>query len=68
GALGVADELGARSVAFPRVSAGIYGGPREDAIRAAGATLRGTPTEVEEARLVAFGRTAYDEISAVVGA
>ena len=68
GALGVADELGARTVAFPLVSAGIYGWPRDDAIRAAVDTLRGTPTEVEEARLVAFGRTAYDEISAVVGA
>jgi O-acetyl-ADP-ribose deacetylase (regulator of RNase III) len=67
GALGVADELGARSVAFPLVSAGIYGWPRDDAIRAAVDTLLGTTTEVEEARLVAFGRAAYDEISAVVG-
>ena len=68
GALGVADEIGARTVAFPLVSAGIYGWPRDDAIRVAVDTLRGTPTEVEEARLVAFGRTAYDEISAVVEA
>jgi O-acetyl-ADP-ribose deacetylase (regulator of RNase III) len=63
-ALEVADELGARTVAFPLVSAGIYGWPREDAINAAIETLRSTPTEVEEARLVAFGRTAYDEIRA----
>lgn len=68
GALGVADELGARSVAFPLVSAGIYGWPRDDAIRAAVEALRGTTTEVEEARLVAFGWAAYDEISAVVEA
>lgn len=68
GALGVADELGARSIAFPLVSAGIYGWPRDDAIRAAVDALRGTTTEVEEARLVAFGRAAYDEISAVVEA
>ena len=68
GALGVADELGARSVAFPLDSAGIYGWPRDDAIRAAVDALRGTTTEVEEARLVAFGRAAYDEISAVVEA
>src|SRR5690606_39827494 len=33
--LEVAEELGARSVAFPLVSAGIYGWPREDAIRVA---------------------------------
>lgn len=67
GALAVADELGARTVAFPLVSAGIYGWPRDDAIRAAVETLRTTPTEVEEARIVAFGRAAYDEIAAVAG-
>src|SRR5918998_3790610 len=60
GALAVADELGARSVAFPLVSAGIYGWPREDAAAAAVETLRGTPTRVEEARIVAFDRTTYD--------
>ncbi|MFC7361092.1 O-acetyl-ADP-ribose deacetylase [Nocardioides astragali] len=68
GALAVADELGARTVAFPLVSAGVYGWPREDAMRAAVETLRTTPTAVEEARIVAFGRAAYDEIAAVVGA
>jgi O-acetyl-ADP-ribose deacetylase (regulator of RNase III) len=66
GALAVADELGARSVAFPLVSAGIYAWPRADAIRAAIDTLRATATEVEEARLVAFGRSAYDEIAAAL--
>lgn len=65
-ALRVADELGARTVAFPLVSAGIYGWPREDAIRTAVDTLRSTPTEVLEARLVAFGQRAYAEIAAVV--
>ena len=65
-ALTVADELGARTVAFPLVSAGIYGWPRQDAIAAAVETLRATPTEVEEARLVAFGRAAYDEIAAAL--
>ncbi len=65
-ALREADELGATSVAFPLVSAGIYGWPREDAIRAAVETLRSTPTSVREARIVAFGKQAYDEIAAVV--
>src|SRR5918997_2537398 len=51
-ALEVADELGARSIAFPLVSAGIYGWPRDDAVDAAVQTLRTTPTRVEEARLV----------------
>ncbi len=61
-ALEVADELGARSVAFPLVSAGIYGWPLDDAVDAAVETLRATPTEVEVARMVAFGRSTYDLI------
>ena len=65
-ALAVADELGARSVAIPLVSAGIYGWPRTDAIEAAVDTLRSTATSVEHARIVAFGGTAYDEIAAVL--
>jgi O-acetyl-ADP-ribose deacetylase (regulator of RNase III) len=61
-AVRVADELGARSVAFPLVSAGIYGWPREDAVDAALETLRSTPTSVEEARMVAFSRDVHDLI------
>ena len=61
-ALTVADELGARTIAFPLVSAGIYGWPKDDAIAAAVDTLLATPTEVEEARLVAFNRATYEEI------
>jgi O-acetyl-ADP-ribose deacetylase (regulator of RNase III) len=60
-ALAVADELGAGSVAFPLISAGVYGWPFEDAVAAAVETLRSTPTEVAEARLVAFGDAAYEE-------
>ena len=33
-ALEVADELGARTVAFPLVTAGVYGWPKDDAIAA----------------------------------
>jgi len=58
-ALAVADELGARTLAFPLVSAGIYGWPLDDAAAAAVDTLRDTPTAVEEARIVAFGDAAY---------
>lgn len=65
-ALAVADELGARSIAFPLISAGAYGWPRDDAIRAAIDTLRETPTDVEEARLVAFGASAHAEVVAAL--
>jgi O-acetyl-ADP-ribose deacetylase (regulator of RNase III) len=58
-ALAVADELGARSVAFPLVSAGVYGWPKGDAIAAAVETLRSTAGEVEEVRMVAFDRATY---------
>lgn len=52
--LAVADELGARTVAFPLVSAGAYGWPLDDAIRTALDTLRATTTSVEAATLVLF--------------
>ena len=65
-ALRVADEIGATTVAFPLISAGIYGWPRDDAIRVAVDTLLSTPTSVTEARLVAFGRSAYEEMLAAV--
>jgi O-acetyl-ADP-ribose deacetylase len=52
--LEVADELGARSVAFPAISTGVYGYPPEQAARVAVETLRDTATRVELARLVAF--------------
>jgi O-acetyl-ADP-ribose deacetylase len=61
-ALEVADELGARTVAFPLVSAGIYGWPLDDAVDAAVSTLSGAETRVEEARIVAFGRDTADAI------
>jgi O-acetyl-ADP-ribose deacetylase (regulator of RNase III) len=62
-ALAVADELGARSIAFPLISAGIYAWPLDDAAAAAVETLRHTPTQVDEARIVAFGDSAYDALT-----
>jgi len=67
-ALEVADELGAKTVAFPLISAGVYGWPRDDAVDAALETLRATPTQVEMARMVAFGKSTYDRIRARVDA
>ena len=52
--LQVADELGARSVAFPAISTGIYGYPPDEAATIAVDTIRATPTTVEVVRLVAF--------------
>lgn len=65
-ALAVADEIGALTVAFPLVSAGSYGWPHDDAIAAAVDTLRTTPTQVTEARIVAFGRSTYDAVAAAL--
>ncbi|NEC89877.1 O-acetyl-ADP-ribose deacetylase [Streptomyces sp. SID12501] len=64
--LRVADELGARTVAFPAVSAGIFGWPMEDAARIAVETVRITETEVEEARFVLFDDQAYEAFAAQV--
>ncbi|PPF80947.1 O-acetyl-ADP-ribose deacetylase [Pseudoclavibacter sp. RFBJ3] len=50
--LEVADELGATSVAFPLVSAGIYAWPLGDAIAAAIDTISGSGSQVEEVRIV----------------
>ena len=50
----MADELGAQTVAFPAVSAGIYGWPLADAAHIALSTVQGTPTRVREARFVLF--------------
>ncbi len=52
--LRVADELGAQTVAFPAVSAGIYGWPLDDAARIALTTVHETATSVREARFVLF--------------
>lgn len=62
-ALAVADELGVRSIAFPLVSAGVYGWPLDDAVAAAIETLRATPSRVTEARIVAFGDAAFRAVS-----
>ena len=52
--LEVADEVGARSVAFPAISTGVYGYPAEAAATIAVDTVRATPTSVQLVRLVAF--------------
>ncbi|HTW13794.1 MAG TPA: O-acetyl-ADP-ribose deacetylase [Nocardioides sp.] len=65
-ALEVADELGARTVAFPLVSAGVYGWPKDDAIACALETIRASPTKVDEARIVAFDGPTYEQVAAAL--
>ncbi|WP_165215811.1 O-acetyl-ADP-ribose deacetylase [Schaalia sp. ZJ1691] len=50
--LAVADELGVDSIAFPLISAGVYGWPKEDAVKIAVDTLSNTPTQVSQIRIV----------------
>lgn len=53
------DEVGARTVAFPSISTGVYGYPLEEACAVSVRALRGAETAVEECLLVAFdARTA----------
>jgi O-acetyl-ADP-ribose deacetylase (regulator of RNase III) len=63
--LRVADELGARTVAFPAVSAGVYGWPLHDAARIAVTTVREADTRVETARFVLFNAEILGAFEAV---
>jgi len=57
-ALRVADELEATRLAFPLVSAGVYGWNPQQAAQIAVQTLRETPSQVREAQLAAFNAEA----------
>ncbi|MCF1600303.1 O-acetyl-ADP-ribose deacetylase [Streptomyces muensis] len=65
--LRIAGELGARTVAFPAISTGVYRWPMDDGARIAVETVRDTPTAVEEVRFVLFDDRAYDEFARVLG-
>jgi O-acetyl-ADP-ribose deacetylase len=52
--LSVADEVGARSIAFPAISTGAYGYPPEEAAAIAVRTVRSTDTRVGTVMFVAF--------------
>ncbi|GHC52093.1 O-acetyl-ADP-ribose deacetylase [Streptomyces violaceochromogenes] len=62
--LRVAGELGARSVAFPAISTGVYGWPMDDGARIAIETVRAADTTVEEVKFVLFDRPAYEAFAA----
>ena len=58
--LEVADELGVRSIAFPLISAGIYGWPLDDAVDAAVDTLARARTGVDDIRVIAFSTPTFE--------
>ena len=58
--LRVADELGARVVAFPAISTGVFGYPLDEAAAVAVAAVKGARTNVEEVRFVLFGEEASE--------
>jgi O-acetyl-ADP-ribose deacetylase len=58
--LRIADELGARTMAFPAISTGIYGYPVEEAAPVAVQSVATADTEVEEVRFVLFDRETYE--------
>jgi O-acetyl-ADP-ribose deacetylase len=60
-ALRVADELGASSVAFPAVSAGIYGWPTDDAADVAVRTVASATTSFDDVRFVLFTQDVLSE-------
>jgi len=62
--LAVADELGARTVAFPAISTGVYRWPVDDAARIAVEVVRASDTRVAEVRFVLFDQRAYDAFAA----
>ncbi len=72
--LRVAAELGARTVAFPAVSAGVYGWPAGDAARIAVGTVHEADTAadqdtpVEEVRFVLFSPDIYGEFERALAA
>jgi len=65
--LRVADELGARTVAFPAISTGVYRWPMDDAARIAVETVRAADTAVDEVRFVLFDEPAYAAFTAQTG-
>jgi O-acetyl-ADP-ribose deacetylase (regulator of RNase III) len=58
--LEVADEIGARTVAFPAISTGAFAYPELPAAEIAVRTIRSTPTAVRLVRLVAFDAHTFE--------
>ncbi len=65
--LRIAAELGARTVAFPAVSAGAYGWPKRDAARVALTTVSRSSQPLAEVRFVLYSQDMYDVFGEVLG-
>jgi O-acetyl-ADP-ribose deacetylase (regulator of RNase III) len=65
--LRVAGELGAASVAFPAVSAGVYGWPADSAAQIAVDAVRAAATEVDDLRFVLFNDEVYAAFERAMG-
>ncbi|MBV2365213.1 O-acetyl-ADP-ribose deacetylase [Streptomonospora nanhaiensis] len=70
--LRVAADLGARTVAFPAISTGVYGWPVDSAAQIAVRAVRAVAaqdasTTVGEVRFVLFGREAYQAFARALG-
>ncbi len=65
--LRIADELGARTVAFPAISTGVFGYPLHEAAAVAVTAVREADTQVEEVRFVLFGEEAFQTYRAAAG-
>ncbi|WP_018800874.1 O-acetyl-ADP-ribose deacetylase [Salinispora arenicola] len=66
--LRIADDLDALTVAFPTIATGVYGFPADQAARIAVATIRSTPTNVQQVRLVAFDEDSRQHLHTAVTA
>jgi O-acetyl-ADP-ribose deacetylase len=66
-ALAVADEVGARSVAFPAISTGVYGYPAGEAAAVAVATVGAAVTDVSLVRFVAFDEATHTRYVELLG-
>ncbi len=58
--LAEAEAKAARTIAFPLISAGAYGWPKDDALRQAQQALTSASTTVEVATLVLYDEASYD--------
>lgn len=64
--LALADEVGARSVAFPAISTGVYGYPIAPATQIAIEAVRSAATQVELVRFVCFNDEAMSAYEAAL--